>query len=212
VSRDAYRRVGIDRPGAAGLSSVGLGVPGAAPALAVLDAERRGSEARFALSVLAGALGGVYVVAGLTLVGRIASMGIALSAIGLSQGAWAAWARQSRHRACALGALLNAVLIAVWLSSRTVGLSLGGGGRQPIGVLDTLCAIDSALIVLLAGSAARRSPPRFFARRSTSLSELAVLLAVLTVSALLGGHTHTAQAAQPGWSHGSHVHLYCRLL
>ena len=101
MNTDAYRRVGIDRPGVAGPSSVGLGGPGATAGVRVRpDDELQRSEARFALSLLAGSLGGVYVAAGLTLLGRLSEMGIALVAIGLLQGAWAGASRRGWRRAC----------------------------------------------------------------------------------------------------------------
>jgi hypothetical protein len=171
-------------------------------------------EARFSLSALTGALGGVYVAAGITLFGGLFGMAAFLVGVGICQAIWGTAAHRGSRRALVVGALGNALLVAAWVASRTVGLSPGGGGRLPVGILDALCAADSLVIVVLATSSLLRARRvRAGSRRPAISSQLAILLGVLTVSALLGGHTHTAQAQGPAWSSGpSHLHLYCRLL
>jgi hypothetical protein len=184
-----------------GLGAFGLGGGDPAPARAVVRAEERLAEGRFALSVLAGALGGVYVASGASLLGRLTASGLLLIAVGLAEAALGAAGRRFGRSALWVAATLNALLFIQWGLDRTVG-------AQPIGVLDGLCAADAMVIATLAYLCAR-------APRAGLLSQPAILLAVLTVSALLGGHTHTAAAATtswPGGAGGAGGHLYCRLL
>ncbi len=196
----------------------GLGAFGLTPAR-VGAAERNETapadlqrEARFALSVLAGALGGVYVVAGATLVGRVSTLGLVLVGIGLAQASCGAAVHRGSRAALGVVAAGNVALAGVWLLSRTVGF--WGGGVQPVGILDALSAVDSVVLVALAVAAllaARRGPSRRVPGTG-SMAQVAVLLAVLTLSALLGGHTHTAQAHVVFGQPAGLLHLYCRLL
>ncbi len=222
LTRRASRPKFGDRGGAAGLSAFGLAGPtvigGPSTARSQLD-----GDARFAMSGLAGALGGVYVASGVTLLGRLPAMAGALIAIGVLQALWSTAAYRGSRSALVVGLLTNILLALTWALSRMVGLSPGGGGgRLPVGVLDSLCAADSLVIVALtlgawlrtrssqAPAAEPESQPRRL--RAGAASQLAILLAVLTVSALLGGHTHTAQAKGAGASSPGHLHFYCRLL
>jgi len=161
--------------------------------------------------VLAGALGGIYVAGGVTLLGQLPRLALTLILVGLLQTACAAGAHRGGRFALGVTVLLNALLVACWLLSRTAGLSLGGGPRQPVGVLDALCAADSILILGLALCARAPGEPR---RWWGALCQASILLAVLSVSALLGGHTHTARAAALHALRGGapQTHLYCRLL
>jgi hypothetical protein len=219
VDHDRISERIASRAGAAALSSIGLGsrapvdapvdAPVRAPVTA-LDSEDQLGEAKFAVSILAGSLGGVYCAAGATLLGRLSILAAVLSAIGLAQAGWVTFAYRGSRRAVLIGCALNAILATTWLVSRTTGLPFGGG-RQPLGLLDAFCAFDSAVIAVIAASiwsGVAQRPSAWTGR----LSHVAVLLAVLTVSALLGGHTHTAArgATLPG-VHQS-LHLYCRLL
>ena len=170
-------------------------------------------EARFALSGLTGALGGVYVVAGFTLPANLRDLTVALIAIGLVQAAWGTAAYRGSRIALGVGAVGNLMLATVWVLSRTVGLPFGAGAIQPVGILDALCAADSLVIVVVACGALMRAGAATRLRFPTApLSQFAILMAVLTISALLGGHTHTPQAREVPGQAGPHLHFYCRLL
>lgn len=87
--------------------------------------------------------------------------------------------------------------------------------HDPGGVLDSLCAVDSVAIAVAAVALllARGRPAP--ARMSALLVHLPILLAVASLSALLGGHTHARAAG--GHAAGSPAganppSFYCRLL
>jgi hypothetical protein len=111
------------------------------------------------------------------------------------------------------GAALNVLLVALWVASRTVGLPIGPGGPQPVGIVDGLCALDSAVTVGITLALAFR--PRSGSSRWVSAQPraLAVVLALASLSAL---HTHAAVAQSPALATagpgGVHYHLFCELL
>lgn len=123
--------------------------------------------------------------------------GAFFAVVAVAQLAWAllAIARPSRSVWLA-GAVGNAVVIVVWIVSRTLGLPLGAesGHAEPVGFADALSSAYEALLVVgaaaLAWSASRRELRSGWARTTTwavgivvvPLALLAVLNAVGTLS------------------------------
>jgi hypothetical protein len=177
-----------------------FGVPSAGrdPApLAATVAERRG-DARLALLVLAVALAAIYAISAVTLAGRAPRTAAVLLAVAVLQAGWLA-----SRRAARVGVALNVLLIAIWAVTRTRG--------QPIGLIDTLCAGDAAMVAGLAWLLGR-SDGRLLRTFGPALSQGAIVLAAVSLAALAGGHTHVAQAAGPGPVRVQTHAFYCRLL
>ena len=174
-----------------------------------LASDRR-SEARFAVVLLAGALSCVYAISGATAIGQAPAAGALLLAVAVLQAGWLLALRQRPGRALLLGSALNVLLVAIWALSRTRGLPIGDGAQQPVGLVDALCAADAAAIAVLAWRL-NRPLGRRIARAAPLLSQWAIVLAVSSLGALAGGHTHGQRVAGDGSARGQ-VHIYCRLL
>ncbi len=185
------------------MNAYGLGAFGLAH-LAPSTPERpvadRPGEARLALTALGAALAAIQATSGVTLLDVLPGQAAVLLAASLLQAVWLIGMRRRWSGTLAGGVALNMLLIAVWAVART---------RHPVGVLDALCAADSLAIVLVALTLAR---PRSGSRAGAVLSQGAILLAVVSLAAAAGGHTH---GDRPAGSAGSSVgtgHFYCRLL
>jgi hypothetical protein len=140
------------------------------------------------------------------LVGKLTGVALVLVAVGVLQASSAIAIRRGTPRALTGTVILNALLIVAWALSRAGGLH-GGGGGQPIGLLDTLCVTASLTIGVLAGALALAPARLAHWRAVTAAPHVAILLAVASLSALAAGHTHSG-ASKPGVT----PHLYCRLL
>jgi hypothetical protein len=170
----------------------GFGVAVDAPAQAVADPR---GEAQLAAAVLAGAGAIVYAIGGATLIDRAPAAGAALLAGAALQ---AAWPLSRRRPMRAAGVLLNLALIATWIAGHAGALALGGVGPPPVDLLAALCLADSVVLVGLVALGGR-----------AVLSQLAIVLAVASLTALAGGHVHHA----PPTSSAGPAHLfYCSLL
>jgi hypothetical protein len=172
----------------------------------------RGDGARDATLLLTAALTSIYTLDAAAVIGTLPGDAGVLLGIAALQAAWLYAARRGRRCALIAGVVLNASLVVLWLFSRTVGLPVGPGGAQPVGVLDTLCALDSVLIVALAIGLA--AVPKRPSRRLALARPLAVVFAVGSLSAL---HVHTSAlvagvAATASGGAGGHYHLFCQLL
>lgn len=172
----------------------GFGVAVDAPAQAVADPR---GEAQLAAAVLAGAGAIVYAIGGATLIDRAPAAGAALLAGASLQ---AAWPLSRRRPMRAAGVLLNLALIATWIAGHAGALALGGVGPAPVDLLAVLCLADSVVLVALGAPASRASG---------ALSQLAIVLAVASLTALAGGHVHHAP---PTPSAGPAHLFYCSLL
>jgi hypothetical protein len=174
-------------------------------------ASDREGEARLALRTLAGTLATVYGIAALTLPGPWRALTMVLVAVAAIQALLALAGGRLPAPALALAGAADAALLAAWVVTRTRGL--------PVGALDSLCALDAALAALLAVSLARGG-----AQRTGPAVQVALLLAVVTLSLQLGGHTHATDARGP-WSQVERLtggvaegggaggeHFLCRLL
>jgi len=161
-------------------------------------ADRLG-EGRLALTALGVTLGAIQAISGASLLERLPAQGAMLLAVALMQAAWLTGLRRGRGGAVA-GAVLNGLLVVVWATTRT---------RQPVGVLDALCAADALAIVTVALALGR--PHGGAARVVGAFSQAAIVLAVVSLAAFAGGHTHRDRAAASGTS-SPPTHLYCRLL
>jgi hypothetical protein len=108
------------------------------------------------------------------------------------------------------GAALNLLLVGVWVLSRTSGLPLGLAGPRPVGVIDALCAGGSLVLVALA-LALRAGSGRWADRIGAGACQIGITIAVASVAALTGGHTHgnPGSSARGG---AAPAHYFCRLL
>jgi hypothetical protein len=150
----------------------------------------RASDACLSLTVLAMALISVYLIGAASMLTRSASAGAVLSGIALLQVVLLFGARKRRTAALAVGIGINALLGAVWVLSRTSGLPVGQAGPQPVGVLDALCALDSAAAVMLAWTLTR--PDHRLPRITPALSQGAIVLAVASLASA-GSHSHLSR-------------------
>jgi hypothetical protein len=128
--------------------------------------------------------------------------GVAFAALAWFQVGWAlAYLAASAWRVAAIGAVVNAGAIAVWMLSRTVGMPIGPepGALEPIGPLDLLAtAMELALIGLLVWNVAGnriRLRPALSATSATAIVGSGLLLIVVSTSA--------AFAAAGADSHGT---------
>lgn len=184
------------------------------PALTV--ASRAGVPPRVlhvALAVLGVALAAVYVGAAATMPPGHAALAAGELSIGVAELVWVALVFAPRTHRVGLwaGAVLQGLLALGWVASRTAGLP--GQGVLPVGELDVLCLIDGVLTLALALGALAGS--RLWLRWPLAPSQLAVMLASMTLFAWFGGHAHGAAAAGlsgSAWAAGGHHHFYCRLL
>jgi hypothetical protein len=93
------------------------------------------------------------------------------------------------------GALLNAIVIAVWTISRTAGIPFGpeAGTPEPISSLDALSTgLEAGIVIGALLLSARRLPQRQLRPRGAALAAaapFAVAIGVLTTAAAIGG-TH----------------------
>lgn len=197
-----------------------LGAPGLArPTAATGSRQVLGALGRRATllgaATLSAALVAVYAGAALTLPPGHTGLALGLAGVAGAQLAWVlALLRLGGRRAVlAAGAALQLALAAVWLLSRTVGLS--GQGVLPIGELDVMCLADELIVASLAFSGLRVRAPRS-SLRALGPCQLAVTLAGATLFAWGGGHVHGAavRASASGIQFGSaaHVRYYCHLL
>ncbi len=137
--------------------------------------------------------------------GELPFLGVSFAVIGLAQVGWGMWAlSRDSVPAPRTTAVVTLGLIAAWVMSRTVGLSLNPltSVPEPVGVADVLCVVLEAAVigcVLVAMSRTARSPVQADQRR-TSARGLALLAAgALAVSAL-------ATPAMAATAAGDHAH------
>ena len=176
-----------------------FGVPGPPVGGGATVADRRG-DARLALFVLAAALAAIYGISAVTLAGRAPATAGVLIGVAAVEVGWLVLVRTLRRATLQAGVVINLLLVAVWVLSRMRG--------QSVGVLDTLCALDAATLACVSWMLAGRRLESFGA----PLSHLAILLAAVSLTALAGGHTHTARAAGPPSLRLEQHTFYCRLL
>lgn len=180
------------------LGGFGIAAPGAP---ARVDAR---GEARLALGVLAGASACVYAIAGATVLGRVPQTGAALLVCAALQAAWPIALLRGRRPAAAglAGAVLNTALIAARVAA-----------SHPITLPAGVCVADSVvlvvLVLVLVPARRRASAP--------GLAQVAIVLAVASLTALAGGHLRhpaaaAATAAAAGASAPAHAAFYCSLL
>ena len=168
-------------------------------------AEPDRSAARIASVIaLASIAAGAINVAAAATVGRGSAQNLAFfGVVGAAQLFWGAvtlaWAPRWW---LALGALGNAVVVATWVVSRTVGLPFGefAGAVLPVGFPDSLATIFEAVTVVgAAGLAVRGSGPARSAARARSF---ALAAAVLIGSLGLAGVLSQADAFSSSGSGG----------
>jgi hypothetical protein len=130
-----------------------------------------------------------------------------LAAVALAQGAWAVVVlERPRRRLLAVGALGNVVVLAAYVTSRTVGLA-GLEAAEPVGRADLIAATFEALIVVLV--ALLLSPRSFLVSyRRIGPATAVVAVALVALAALPGiaggGHDHGHEHdAATGHEHGA---------
>ncbi|MHB8694616.1 MAG: hypothetical protein ACYDHH_25540 [Solirubrobacteraceae bacterium] len=165
-------------------------------------------DARLGLVVVGAALAAAYAIQAAGAIDHAPALGVLFLVIAVLQAAGVAG---SNHRGARLAAAgLNLMLAAAWLLSRTAGGPLGSGGAPlPIGVLDSICALDSLVVVALALllSAAPGSLPGTL---RTRLTHFAIVLAVISLALASSGHAHAATAIR---AHGIvHYVFFCHLI
>jgi hypothetical protein len=171
-----------------------------------------GAEMRDATLLLAAVLASIYAIDAAASIAVAPGEGAVLLGIAGLQAAWLMAARRLRNGALLSGGALNVSLVSLWLVTRTVGLPIGTGGSQPVGVLDALCAFDSAALAALAWTLGRPSAqwPKWAAAQSRSV---AIVLAVGSLAALhvLGASPQRASVTTAGEA-GHRYHFFCQLL
>jgi hypothetical protein len=175
-----------------------------------LEHPERAAQPGDALLLLAVALTGTYALSGAGVITRAPGLGATLLVLAAIQSSWLLGAGSLRTRALMVGAALNLGLIGVWLLSRTAGLPLGAPGVQPVGLLDLLCTIDSAAIVVLALSLAQ-ARGGVIQLPAAVLQGVAAALAVASLSALMVSH-HSGSAPARAGAAGTPYHFFCPLL
>ena len=137
--------------------------------------------------------------------------GVFFATVAWCQAIWAAWVvYRPSPRLLLAGNVGNALIIAVWIVSRTVGIGIGPQvGPEAISAADTLCALLELAVV--AGAAALLALP-FRARitRRAALSAIAsvalvVTLASTAVLATASPHEHDAAHEEAAVVH-THAH------
>jgi hypothetical protein len=154
-------------------------------------------------SIAAGAIN----IAAAATVGRVNGQNLAFFvAVSAAQIAWGAVALVRAPRWwLALGAAGNALVVATWVVSRTVGLPVGvyAGIRLPVGFADALATALAAVTVIgAAGLAARGHGPARSATRSWGVTVAAlVLFGALALAGVLS--QANAFGSTPGGSGGN---------
>lgn len=150
--------------------------------------------------VLSGAGAAIHLAAGPEHVEALGDVGLGFYWAALLQGGWAvAWVLAGRStRLAVFGIVLNAVLIAAWAWSRTIGVGLPGG-PEGIGVADGVTvALEVALIAVLATALSTRTRPAAVWKRVPAASAaiaiggvavLATTIALVDIGGV-GGHGH----------------------
>jgi hypothetical protein len=173
--------------------------------------DARSTGAAEAVLLLGAAVACIYALDAAEVIQFLPGEAAVLFGIALVQGGWLVTARRGGPRSLIAGAVLNALLVGLWAASRTVGLPIGSVGRVPVGLLDSLCAVDSTVLALLALALASRGRPRV---PSWSLAA-AVALSLVSVCALHAPGTSVASSGSGlrfGGAEHHPYHFYCQLL
>lgn len=168
---------------------------------APLSDDRPGTRHRSAdglVVVLSGAAAAIHLAAGPEHVEAMGDVGLGFYWAALLQGGCAAvWVLAGRSTRLAIfGIALNAVLIAAWAWSRTIGVGLPGG-PEGIGIADGVTvALEIALIAVLASALSRRTRPAVVSIRvpaasaAIAIGGVAVLATTIALVDIGGGHGH----------------------
>ena len=161
-------------------------------------AQTRRRSADAVAVVLSGAAAAIHLVAGPEHVEALGDLSLGFYWAALLQGGIAVvWAVAGRsRRSAAIGIALNAVLIAAWAWSRTMGVGLPGG-PEGVGVPDGVTVVlETALIALLTSAWFGRVRPAAFpvgvpaASAAIAIGGVAVLATVIALVDIGGGHGH----------------------
>jgi hypothetical protein len=169
------------------LGGFGIAAPGAP---ARVDAR---GEARLALILLAAASACVYAIAGATVIGRLPETGAALLVGAALQATWPLALRRRPAASGLAGVVLNAALIAAPVAA-----------SHPITLLAVVCVADSVVLMVLVPAHRRALAP--------GLAQVAIVLAVASLTALAGGHMRPPSAGVAARSAPARAAFYCSLL
>jgi hypothetical protein len=102
--------------------------------------------------------------------------------------------RSAARRLLSAGAVVNLLVVALWIVSRTSGLPVGPQPWHPeaAGALDVICSADEALLALLAIVQLRVQTAGVLARASRQLASAAAvgLLLLSSLALTAAGHAH----------------------
>jgi len=172
---------------------------------------------RVVMKVLAGALAAVYLLSAVTMPAGHGAVAAGEGAIAALQLAWIALVSVRGHRGWTFGAgiVLQFILTALWIVTRTVGLP--GIGRLPVGEFDLLCALDALMVAALCWRCAPWAGA-VTARVRLGVCQLAVILAACTLymsmaSMMAMAGTSPGRVGAAAGPHGVAASLYfCHLL
>jgi hypothetical protein len=127
--------------------------------------------------------------------------GVFFAVLAFLQAAWGvAVLPRPTHRLLVWGAVGNAIVVGVWLVSRTVGVPLGpeAGSPEAVGFIDTAATVFEALLVggvvaLLHPGLAARPIPREFV--PAGILAVGVMVGTVGRDAMLSGGEHVAEGA-----------------
>lgn len=180
--------------------------PFAAPAPTPAPIGRRSADGLAALLSFAAAA--IHLAAGPEHVETLGDLGLGFYWAALVQGAFAvAWLLTERSpRLAVLGIAVNAVLIAAWAWSRTVGVGIPGA-PEAIGVADGVTIVLEVMLIAILASALPPRLPHFavswrvpVASAAVAIGGVAVLATAIALVDIGGGHDHAAGA----WVQAAH--------
>jgi hypothetical protein len=162
-----------------------------------LVASRRVDDAVLITCALSWAAGVIHVVAAIGHLSEYVPYAVAFELLASAQLVWGfALYRAPSARPLSAGAIVNVLVVAVWIASRTSGLPIGPEAwrAEDIGALDAICSADEVVLALLAvtqlavanGSTLLRVTRRVAATGGVAL----LLLSSLVLTAAGQAHVH----------------------
>ena len=191
------------------LSAFGID-PQLAPGVTTARIPGGATDARLALIALGATVALAYAFEGVTALGQAPALASSFVAIAVALAL--CLARAGGHTGRLLAGLLGLALAAIWLLSRTVGLPTAPAWQpQPVGLLDSVCALDSLIVGVLGVVVCERQwlPARAL---RTPLTHTGLLLAIASLAVLASGHSHGSALAAGRATGVAHYVLFCHLL
>jgi hypothetical protein len=137
------------------------------------------------------------------------ALAAALVAVAAAAGLWTVRvARRPARSTLLAGAAGAAALVAMWATTRTIGVPLGLAERAPVGVLDALTALDELLLTGFAITAA--DVQRGLRERWSAVGSIAISLSFIALATGCGPAV-APTTASAGASPSAAVALLCHL-